>query len=69
MIVENFGSQDLKDYQYEVDRGGKFVVYQYCFSIILLTSKQSSGIYLIKGGENAVVKGLGYTFLTFFLGW
>lgn len=34
-----------------------------------MTFKRSSDIYFILGGENAVVKGLGFTALTFLLGW
>ena len=67
--VKNFGSQNLEDYKREIDRGGKFVMYSYCISIIIMTFRQSSSIYFIKGGESRVFKGLGFTLLTFILGW
>ncbi|MFO0591805.1 MAG: hypothetical protein U0441_29930 [Polyangiaceae bacterium] len=53
----------------ELERGGKFVIYQYCVSILILTFKRPSDIYFIRAGESAVVKGLGYTFLTLVMGW
>jgi hypothetical protein len=55
--------------RHEVARGGSFVFYQYCISILVMTFKRSSSIYFIKGGHNRVSKGLPFTLLTFFLGW
>jgi hypothetical protein len=53
----------------ELQRGAKFVIYQYCISIIVMTFKRGSDIHYIRPGENRVVKGLGFTFLSLFLGW
>ena len=53
----------------ELRRGGRFVVYQYCISVIILTFKQPSDIYFIKPEESAVTKGLFFSILTAFLGW
>jgi hypothetical protein len=64
--IENMTPQDLKD---QVSRGGKFVVYQYCISIIILTFKRPSKIYFIRAGENAIVKGLPFLLLSFIAGW
>lgn len=53
----------------ELERGAKFVVFQYCISLIVITFKRGSDIYFIREGESAVGKGIGFTVLTFFLGW
>ncbi|MCB9098823.1 MAG: hypothetical protein H6632_04725 [Anaerolineales bacterium] len=53
----------------ELQTGGKFVIFQYCISIVILTFKRSSNIYFIKGSESTVSKSIGYTILTLFLGW
>lgn len=53
----------------ELQNGGKFVVFQYCISIIVLTFRRSSDIYFVRGGESAVGKGLVYTLLSLVLGW
>jgi hypothetical protein len=53
----------------ELQRGGRFVIYQYCISILILTFKRPSDIYFVRSGENAVAKGLGFTLLSLFLGW
>ena len=53
----------------ELELGGRFVVYEYCISIILMTFKRPSDIYFIRVGEGAAARGLGFTLLTLFLGW
>lgn len=53
----------------ELRDGGRFVIYQFCISIIVMTFKRSSNIYFIKSGESAFAKGLGYTLLSLVLGW
>jgi len=68
-IIKNFNSRNLKDYEHEIKRGGKFVTFQYTISVIFFTFKETSSIYLIKGSESSVFKGLRFTLLTFFLGW
>ena len=53
----------------ELSRGARFVLYQYCVSVIIMTFKRSSDIYFVKSHENAVVKGLSWTLLSSLLGW
>lgn len=49
--------------------GGKFVIYQYCISIIFMTFKRPSAIYFIPAGQGAIGKGIGFTLLSLLLGW
>ncbi|MDM9380288.1 hypothetical protein QUB80_06170 [Chlorogloeopsis sp. ULAP01] len=53
----------------ELSKGAKFVVFLYCFSIVILTFKRSSNIYFIKYGEVALIKSIKYTLISVFLGW
>ena len=53
----------------EIERGGKFVIYRYCISVFVMTFQRGSDIYFIRAGENAVVKGLPFTFLSLAVGW
>ncbi len=55
--------------QAELQQGARFVVFQYCISIVVLTFKRGSGIYFIRPGESAIGKGLIYTFISLLLGW
>ncbi len=64
--VNGFSSEDL---QKEADKGAKFVYYVYSISLLLITLRRSSGIYMIKPGESAARKGFPYTLLTFLFGW
>jgi hypothetical protein len=64
--IENLSPSELN---LEVQRGGKFVVYQYCVSILVMSFRRSSDIYFIKPGESAVAKGLPWTLLTLVAGW
>ncbi len=57
------------DINRELERGAKFVFYQYTISILVMTFRRSSSVYFIKGGESAVTKGLGFSLITFLLGW
>lgn len=53
----------------EVKRGARFVLYQYCISLLIITLKRPSNIYFIRPEENAVTKGLGFSAISFVLGW
>jgi hypothetical protein len=64
--IKNMSDKQL---QKELRRGGKFVVYQYCISIVVLTFLRSSDIYFVKAKQSAVVKGLGFSVISFILGW
>jgi len=55
--------------RFELERGGHFVRFQYCVSVILVTFKRSSPIYFIRAGENPLAKGMGFTLLTLVAGW
>jgi hypothetical protein len=53
----------------ELNNGAKFVIYQYCISVILLTFKRPTDIYFIRPGKNSVMKGIEWSLLTLVLGW
>ena len=64
--IEGLSGQDLAR---ELDRGGRFVMYEYCISILIMTFKRPSDIYFIPGGESSMSKGLVFTLLSLLLGW
>jgi hypothetical protein len=64
--VENMSMDQVKA---ELAAGGRFVIYQYCISIVVMTFKRTSHIFLIRAGDNALVKGLPYTLVSLMLGW
>ncbi|MBK8257757.1 MAG: hypothetical protein IPK82_34450 [Polyangiaceae bacterium] len=69
MKIEGIEGMDGQQLAMELQRGGKFVIYQYCISVFILTFRRPSDIYFVRAGESAVSKGLGYTLLSLVLGW
>lgn len=64
--IENLSTAQIRD---EVQRGGKFVYFQFCISVIIMTFRRPSEIHFVRSGESAVAKGLSYSLISFFVGW
>ena len=69
VAIKGVESMTLQQIQAEVNSGAKFILFQYCISIGIMTFRRSSAVYLIRDGESVLQKGLKYTFTTLFLGW
>jgi hypothetical protein len=54
---------------HELQGGAKFVQYQLCFSVGIMTFKQGTNIYFLRAGESRAVKGLRWSLLTLLIGW
>jgi hypothetical protein len=67
--IKNIEGLSTEDINRELSNGGKFIVYQYCVSIIVMTFKRSSEIYFVKAGDTLVKQSVGFTMLSFVLGW
>ena len=64
--IKNIQRMSVDELNRELERGGKFVIFQYCFSVIIMTLKRGSDIYFIRPGESTIKHN---TLLTFFVGW
>jgi len=53
----------------ELQLGGKFVLFQYCVSMLVMTYKHPSRVYFLKSGESTFVKSLPFTLLSLVAGW
>jgi hypothetical protein len=69
MEVKNFGSTNFADYRREVDRGARFVMYQYAVSILIYTYRVNSPVYFIRGGESGMRNALKYSAISLLAGW
>ena len=69
MNIQGIAGMSAEQLQHEVARGGRFVIYQYVVSALVITFRRSSDVYFVRGGESAAAKGLPWTALTFFAGW
>ncbi|MBD2768192.1 hypothetical protein IC235_09840 [Hymenobacter sp. BT664] len=67
--IKNLEGLSVADLNRELSNGAKFVVFQYCISIIIMTFKRGSDVYFIKAGESTLKYSIGFTLITFFLGW
>jgi hypothetical protein len=64
--LENISPQQLSQ---EIRRGGKFVYFEYCISLLIITFKRPSSVYFVRAGEGTFGMSAGFTVLTLLLGW
>jgi hypothetical protein len=64
--AETMSSDEI---QFELQRGGKLVVYYYCVSLLVVTFRRSSPVYLLRSGDSGVAKGMPWILLTLAAGW
>ncbi len=64
--LEGLNGEDIKQ---EIIRGGRFILYHYCFSLLFVTFRRNSTIYFIRSSENPTIKGLKFSLFTFIFGW
>lgn len=53
----------------ELDRGAKFVIYNYCISLLVVTFRRSSSIYFVRQGESDFGNHWKHTGLSLVMGW
>lgn len=53
----------------QVDHGARFVIYQYCFSVIVMTFKRPSSVHYIKPGHSRLARGAPFSAISLLFGW
>lgn len=53
----------------QVKHGARFVYFEYCISIIVMTFKRPTDIYFIPAGDSVHKHGIGFTVMSLLLGW
>lgn len=53
----------------ELQRGGKFVVFEYCISPLVVTLRYTSNVHFIEAGEVGWIKGIRYSIISLLFGW
>src|SRR3954470_11086318 len=56
--LDGLSNEEIRE---ELERGARFVVFEYCISIIVLTFKRSSAIHFVRSDEGTFGKGLRIT--------
>lgn len=64
-----FDGQSRSQLEEDVRRGGRFVIYLYCISLLVVTFRRPSAVMYVPAGQSAFLKGLPYTMLSLIAGW
>ena len=67
--IKNIEGLTVEEINRELQNGGKFVMFQYCISILVMTFKRPSDIYFIKSNESSTKHSIGFTILSVLFGW
>lgn len=67
--VRGSSAQTPEELEAALDAGGRLVFYEYCVSLVLVTLRRPSALYLLRADELGVVRGLPYALLSLLLGW
>lgn len=59
----------VEQLQLAVSRGARFIVYEYCISLIVISFSRYSKPVFVPVGVNPITAGWKYTLLTLVLGW
>lgn len=68
MKINNIEGLSAYDLQKEAEKGGKFVYYAFTVSLLVITFKRTSGVYLIRSGESKINKGWPFTIISLLFG-
>jgi len=69
MRISGINGLSVMEINNEIRNGGKFVVYQYCASVVVASVKDNTRIQFIRHDESSFKKGLKYSLATFLVGW
>lgn len=69
MKIKNIEGLTATDLQQLVSDGGRFVYFAYTVSLVIVTFRDTSGVYLIRSGENTAAKSFLFTIVSFLIGW
>ena len=69
MTQEEYSKMTVDELNRELSSGGKFVIFTYALSFLVLTLKRPSKIFFIKKDESAIIHGWPYLLISLFLGW
>ena len=69
MVIRGIENMNDEQIVAEVKIGARFVVFQYCISILVMTFKRGSNVYFIRPGEGTFSKSVPFSLLSLFLGW
>lgn len=67
--IDGIESMDADRLIEEIRQGGRFKVYNYCFSVLILTFRRPTNIIYVPPTESKHVAGLRYVLISLLFGW
>ena len=67
--IKNLDNLSDAEISQEMAKGGKFVIFEYAISLLIVTFKRSSDVYFIKAGESTFKYSILFTLVTIVFGW
>lgn len=67
--IRGIAGMSPEQISFEINRGGRFVFYRYCFSAFVVTVMNGTDIYFVRADQSRVGKGLPWTLMTLLVGW
>ena len=64
--IEHLSQEQI---QTELQGGARFIVYQYCISVLVMSFKRSSNIHFVPAGKSATAKSVPFVLASLLLGW
>jgi hypothetical protein len=55
--------------EHQLAAGGRFVQFEFCISLLLMTLRRPSGVYWLAPGELGLWRGMPFTLISLVLGW
>lgn len=69
MKIRNIDGLTAEDLQQEEQKGARFIYFDYTVSLLVITFKRTSGVYMVRQGEKVQARAWPFTLITMLFGW
>ena len=69
MEIKGIDGLSVDQLNFELQNGGRFVIFEYCISIIFMTLRRPSAVFFLRGSDSPFSRGLPYSACSLLLGW
>ena len=69
MRIDGINELSSGELEAHLAAGGRFAVFEYCISLVVVTLRRRSGVFWLRPGEKGLLRGLPYTAVSLLLGW
>jgi len=69
VAVKGIDGMSPQEIGFEINRGGKFVRYRYCVSLLVITFFRGTDVHFVRANESRLVKALPWILTTLVAGW